>query len=803
MKFTIRNLNQSHETLLIIFFSLCGFNNALAFKNIQDEHIDNVEKFIRENHSQILELKSTEFKLKIFGNIQSSRLDTFKFHCGDRMLINEMVLHVKNKFEKIGYNAALQHFGSIQNDCVSQNKVQTVDSVEKSEENSSYDTPSHYFLNKLLATANRNSKRNSGGYRYDWETRMYASYLRLIVGPLAYQTIHQNLKAAIPSLTSVNRYIRASNCHITEGILRCDELLIYLKERNLPLVVSLEEDATKIRDRVQYSSMHNQLVGFTLPVSSVSGLPIPFSYPARNSTEILGHFSNGNAVSTFINVIMAQPMADIPPFCLIIFGTDSRYTSNDVSNRWKLIVSKLKEKGIKVIAISSDSDPKYNSSMRYLSKIGIRSEFEWFSGETNSDGPFYVQDHIHIATKMRNFLLRFSYNKHVLPFGKYFITLDHLYFLIDKFPKDQHELTKSTLNPIDRQNFESAQKLYDSKVLSLLKKNVSNSEGTVQYLQIMRDVIKAYMDRNLTPLQRIRKIWFSLFLVRIWRNFILSSKQYSLKNNFLTSNCYSCLEINAHSLISCILHLRETNRPEFFLPYLFHSQGCESTFRLLRSMTSAFSTVTNCTVNEAVSRISKIQLQNEIMHRTSAKFVYPRFKNNSNIDTKIIHELPSPQEILNEIIFCRTSALTVATKLGLTTKRNSQRMKIECKINPYKPKFNCISKRMKRLTISNETTMKMPDPRNIQLKDYSGKLKNIDIEERSPYAVLYSANGRKIIVRKTSLCWLMANETRKLSSDRLIRVQNPKRKYTKNKRYATTVKCSCNTIANRMKFAPK
>lgn len=791
------------SNIFVFFHSLCGFNNPLAFKNVRDEHIDNIEAYIRKNHTQIPELKSTEFKLQIFGPNAAAKLDTFHFQDGDRLLINEMVMHVKCKFEEMGYKAALQYYSSKQDEYESHIKVSTVNTVEKSEKNNNHATPSHYFLNKLLATADKNSERKSGGYRYDFETKMYSSYLRLIVGPLAYQTIHQNLQAAIPSLTSVNRYIRASNCNITEGILRCDELLIYLKERNLPLAVSLAEDGTKVRDCVQYSSIHNQLVGFTLPVSSVSGLPIPFSYPARNSTEIMEHFLNGNPVSTFINVIMAQPIADVPPFCLLIFGSDNRYTSNDVSNRWKFIVTKLKEREIKVIAISSDSDPKYNSSMRYLSKIGKRSEFEWFSSDTNNYGPFYVQDHIHIATKMRNFLLRFIYNKHVLPFGKYFITLDHLHFIREHFPKDQHELTKTTLNPVDRQNFESARKMFDAKVLNLLKKNVPNSEGTVQYLQIMRDVIAAYMDRTITPLQRIRKMWYSIFLVRIWRDFIVSKKQYSLKNNFLTTNCYSCLEINAHSLISCMLHLRDTNQPELFSPYLFNSQTCEATFRLLRSMTSAFSTITNCTVKESTSRISKIQFQNEIMHRTSTHFIYPRFKNNSHIKPKIIHELPSPQEILNEIIFCRKSAIATATKLGLISKGNAQRLNIECKINSYIPKLNCISKRMKSLTIFDKTTIKMPDPRNIQLKDYSGKFNNIEVEEKSPYAVLYSASGKRIVVRKTSLCWLMANDSRKLSSDRLLRVQNPKKKHVANNKYVNTVKYPCNTISNRTKFVPK
>lgn len=116
-------------------------------------------------------------------------------------------------------------------------------------------------------------------------------------------------------------------------------------------------------------------------------------------------------------------------------------------------------------------------------------------------------------------------------------------------------------------------------------------------------------------------------------------------------------------------------------------------------MNSGFSTVTNCTVKESTSRISKIQLQNEIMHRTSTHLVYPRFKNNSNMKLTIIHQLPSPQEIFNEIMFCRESAMATATKLGLITKGNAQRLKIECKINTYIPKFNCISKRMKSLTI--------------------------------------------------------------------------------------------------------
>lgn len=768
----------------MFFSSICGFDNALAFRNVDDKHIDGIEKFIRENHTLLPELKSAHFKLETFGSTQTAKLDKFRFEDGDRLLVLELVTHVNCIFKEIGFNAALQRFGSNQNNLkVESNKPLLVENAVVKEKEHHFPTLSHYFLKKLLEAADRNSIRKKGGYRYDPEIKLFASYLRLIVGPLAYETLQRNLEAAIPSLTSVNRYIRASKCHITEGILRCGELLIYLQKRNLPLMVSIEEDGTKVTDRVQYGSTQNQLIGFTLPLCKKSGLPVPFSYPARNANEILGHFSNENAVSSNIIVIMAQPIANAPPFPLCIFGTDNRYNAQDVSNRWKHISNELNKKGIRVLTMSSDSDPKYNSAMRNLSKIGTKSNYGWFSCVIENDGPFYVQDTIHIATKMRNFLLRFSYNKHVLPLGKYFITLDHLHFVRENFSKDQHELTITTLNPIDRQNFQSARKMFDVKVLKLLKKHVKNSDATVQYLKIMRDVVEAYMDRNLTPLQRIRKIWVSLFLVRIWYSFIVSKPEYTLRNNFLTNNCYSCIEINAHSLILIILYLRKIEKPQLFMPFLFHSQGCESTFRQLRSMSSTFSTVTNCTVKEAIARISKIQLQNEIMHTTSSNFVYPRLNKTSNVDSKIIHQLPSPLDIFNEIVLCQKIANETATKLGLISSTKPRPM--FCRIKPYTPKCIKITQQMKSLSINKKTAPKMPDSRNIQLKDYSGKLKNID--ERSPYVLLDSVKEKKVIVRKTSLCWLLRHESRKLSSDRLVRVRSDTKKNPNKNKHAMPI----------------
>lgn len=204
--------------------------------------------------------------------------------------------------------------------------------------------PAQHLLKKLIATADRNSDRNKHGYRYERHEMLFASYIRMITGPLAYDTIQKNLEAALPSLSSTNRYIRKFNCHVTEGVLRCDELKVYLEERNLPLVVSLSEDGTRIVDRVQYCSVTNQLIGFVPPIHKETGMPIPFMRPARNSEEIFNHFSNEHSISSFVNVVMAQPIGNAPPFCLLVFSSNNTYTTNDVMNRFQHITLQLKKK---------------------------------------------------------------------------------------------------------------------------------------------------------------------------------------------------------------------------------------------------------------------------------------------------------------------------------------------------------------------------------------------------------------------------------------------------------------------------
>ncbi len=107
---------------------------------------------------------------------------------------------------------------------------------------------------------------------------------------------------------------------------------------------------------------------------------------------------------------------------------------------------------------------------------------------------------------------------------------------------------------------------------------------------------------------------------------------YNLKDNFISSNCYTCVELNAHALVKKIMinDYEETFSNNFFIPDLYGSQPCESTFRQVRSFTSTYSTVVNFNMLEIIHRMKKVQLQNDIINDSKDEIKFPRFEKKMN-----------------------------------------------------------------------------------------------------------------------------------------------------------------------------
>lgn len=490
------------------------------------------------------------------------------------------------------------------------------------------------MLQRFISSAQTNATRKKQGFRFDALIKMFAAYIKMVAGLLAYETLHANFPLSIPSVSTVNRFLADNGPDIVEGEMRMDELVDFLKKRNLPLEISISEDLTRCTPKVSYDHKTNQLIGFSLPYDG-NDMPVPLSFPARHVKEIQGHFTNAsNVVSSNAFVQMAQPVIpNAPPFSLLIFSSDCKYTA--LYRRWRTQARMLKEKCVKINNIASDGDPRALMAMKVLSRIE-QQDLSYLDCEYFSCGGWvettFVQDVTHIVTKSRNRVLLCS---RLFPLGKKIISSTHLKYLVRHVSKDKHLLTYSDIEPKDRQNFLSAEKICSERTIQCLSDYVPESEATILYLRMMRNVLNAFSDTDITSEERIYSIWYGVFFCRAWRSWILSSRKvqipgqkkskhfYNLKDNFMSSNCYTCIELNAHSMVKQVLSQKENN---FFFSNLFDSQVCESTFRQLRSFTSTYCTVVNFNMLEIIHRIRKIQLQNEIITSCRDRIKFPRFE---------------------------------------------------------------------------------------------------------------------------------------------------------------------------------
>lgn len=81
----------------IRYYRYQGYANPESFPKIEEEDIDSVEKFVREELSkQASALKNSESKKWLFGQF-TEKPNTFRFKTGEKRLINGLLEYVKRK----------------------------------------------------------------------------------------------------------------------------------------------------------------------------------------------------------------------------------------------------------------------------------------------------------------------------------------------------------------------------------------------------------------------------------------------------------------------------------------------------------------------------------------------------------------------------------------------------------------------------------------------------------------------------------------------------------------------------------
>lgn len=119
------------------------------------------------------------------------------------------------------------------------------------------------------------------------------------------------------------------------------ELCQYLEGLNLRKIVWLSEDASGIEGKIEFDPNTNQMVGLVLPLNKCTGMPISLTYLARDINEIQENMKREK--SMYIYAILAQPLSkNAPPFPLQLFGSDNKFTTQDVLLRWRHTIEQLR-----------------------------------------------------------------------------------------------------------------------------------------------------------------------------------------------------------------------------------------------------------------------------------------------------------------------------------------------------------------------------------------------------------------------------------------------------------------------------
>ncbi|CAG9768534.1 unnamed protein product [Ceutorhynchus assimilis] len=628
------------------------------------------------------------------------------------------------------------------------------------------------LLKTLQDLSLKNSTCSNNRNRYDDATKKFAVYLFYIGGRLLYETLKANLENSLPSISTLNRFLDTRNEPLQEGGFDFKGLLKHLTDRGLPKMIWVSEDGTRVTGKIEYDSKSNNVIGLVLPLRD--GLPQQGTFPATSAEAIKAYFQTG-VKATYAYVIMAQPLhVGASTYCLSLFGTDNSFTTEQVTLRWEWMKKEAKKFGITIMGFSSDGDTRLLRAMRLNTDLISRLAPEY--KERNQTNP---ED-----TEVLDSLPDWEW---------YHCSIE----------KNEECYVQDTIHILTNMR------------TRFLKPGINLPIGkyTATSDHLRQLILKVSKDKHLLTDSDLRS--------EDKMNFASAEK---MCNNLLTSNCYLCIEINAHALIKLILKLKSGElKPEMFSINIFGSQACESLFRAARSMTSTYSTIINFSIKDMLNRIERIKTTIDTINDLRGTFTFPREEKRLK-DRLMKENLPREDEILNLDIkaiieealqnviedmryfglnakendwkFMQVPLIKRKQNIGVTQENvnmneddvevgeNCEENEIDHDVantNNISDESNIVMNEVMDLiseNISSEISNEdgegdTLETGSINLKDFSGKVHVVS--EKSPYIEVVI--GKKTsIIKKSSYCWLLDQSNGRVSTDRLKRFIGSTRK---------------------------
>ncbi|KAE8738182.1 hypothetical protein FOCC_FOCC016345 [Frankliniella occidentalis] len=618
------------------------------------------------------------------------------------------------------------------------------DDVVSLDSNDDDDNTSQNFM-KGGVQEGRSTSPTQSKSQFDRADKEFFTWVYIQGGRHLYETLHANAPKGMPSLATLLKFQGNVMEPVIEGMFRWQELSDYLRENDLPRVIALSEDGTRITGKIEYDPISNRLVGFAAPLDE-NGLPDTDHYIASGEKAMAAMFATAPRAHTAY-VLMAKPLLQgAAAFCLAAFGTDNRFKAEGAVRRWRWL---------------KQTAERYNIAI----------------------------DTVHIGTKFRT---GFCNRGKTYLMGNYCATVNHLEHIINTVPKLQHGLTLTDLNHADKMNFTAVLRITDERVCRLLR-GKDHYSGTEMFLTVVRDVLEAYLDEELPTEDRIFQMWRAVFFLRIWREWLLQN-DHRLDQCFITTNTFQSVELNAHALIQLLRILRDGSHSEQFLPHLFGSQQCEKLFRALRSLTTTHATVVNFSMLKMLARVRRVELQARVVSSVGDTFTFPReekkqvkAEQTAARRSALSGGLPSDEEILVQIDLARSEAKNCAALLGMNPDMDetipapmygSRGLDLDVDDAEDEEAVEGVE----AVEEAPDSDDQSPPPERMACDDFdpddvalnTARLAWSTGEEVRPFPpeshkMLYTKpNGVKVPILKTTYCWIH-NKGGRLSADRLQR----------------------------------
>jgi hypothetical protein len=482
-------------------------------------------------------------------------------------------------------------------------------------------------FNDYLHMSEMVNKRGNKGNRYSGgleALREFCTYIYLKCGRSGYESIKKN--SAIPSVQTCKNNLNDSQ-RMEIGSLYLDKVFSDLNEINLTrdsenqcTKIVFAEDATRVTDLVSYDPSSDEIYGLVPEYDIVVGLPRKKFFKATSPLKMMNDLKN-HKVAPYIQLIIAKPLIlGSQPRVVGIFPTDNSYQSDIVVTRWKTIAREAKKRGYECF-FSTDADSRLLGAMKILSKFGRLYKIPGLAVPLLVDISVAIKTISDSHHLLNNFKNRFNDPTNSLMIGNYYVSMNYLKIMLNhpEISRYDHQLSNEDVGTFDtskdKMNSNSTRKICEPHVIELLKK-IPGAEGTIIYLQLMRDLYDALINVETEDLERLRKGFRALSFIRIWRSNVPVGERYG----FITNVNWCCVEMSIGFLYQLVLEGKGK------LITIWNSQICEEAFRTLRAMGTYGLTQINFSVLEVIEKLNRVEKINEISSKYKNTFNFPEIE---------------------------------------------------------------------------------------------------------------------------------------------------------------------------------